>query len=534
MDLWETVIHCKGEIFMSKTRAILKLFFRGASQRKIAVQLRVSRNTVARTIAAAEAHKVSADELDSTVSDMDLEKRLFGSEEEHSKVRQPDCAYIHKELLKKGVTLKLLWTEYAAECRQIGSLHLMYSQYCKVYRDYVDQHRLTMHIRHKPGDRIMVDWAGATVLLHNPVTGEESKAHIFVATLPFSMYCYAEACRDMKETSWINAHIRMFEFFGGTARILVPDNLKTGIIVNKKHEDPVANRAYQEMADHYRVAILPARVRAPKDKAAVEGSVGQITTHILAKLRNRKFFSLEELNKAILEELEAFNHAPFQKKDGTRASVFHGEESPFLQPLPKIPYRYATWKQATVQLNYHVTLEYQNYSVPYAYARKRVDVRIADRLVEVYCNGQRIASHKRLVGRRGQYATVIDHMPPNHRLYSEWNGDRFRSWARKIGPATFETVDKQLMSYAIEEQGYKGCLALLKLADQYGKAELETACSFALRQVPTPRYKFIRSLLCSGKIGDATPSSEEAPADRSASHAFVRGAAYYGGEDDDK
>lgn len=534
MDLRETVIHCKGEIFMSKTRAILNRFFQGTSRRKIAVQLRVSRNTVAKTIAAAEAHKVSADELDSMVSDTDLEKRLFGTGEKPPEAVQPDCAHIHKELLKKGVTLKLLWEEYAAECRPSGRLHLMYSQFCKVYRDYVDQHRLTMHIRHKPGDRIMVDWAGATVMLHNPVTDETSKAYIFVATLPFSMYCYAEACRDMKEASWINAHIRMFEFLGGTARILVPDNLKTGIIAHKKHEDPIANRAYQEMADHYRTAILPARVLAPKDKAAVEGSVGQITTHILAKLRNHKFFSLAELNGAIREELEAFNHAPFQKKDGTRASVFREEEAPFLQPLPRIPYRYAAWKQATVQLNYHVTLEYQNYSVPYAYARKRVDVRIADHLVEVYCNGQRIASHKRLTGRRGQYATVPDHMPPNHRLYSEWNGARFRSWARKIGPATFETVDKQLKSYAIEEQAYKGCLALLKLSDQYGKEKLERACSSALRQVPTPRYKFIRSLLYSGKIDDATSASKDTLTENATSHAFVRGAAYYGGEDDDQ
>lgn len=387
---------------MSKEREILNLFFCGTSRRKIAQQLKVSRNTVAKVIAAAQDLKLSPDGMGAIENDSELRRRLFPNEESSPSQEPPDCAYIHKELLKKGVNLKLLWDEYVSACLQSGKLHLMYSQYCKIYHDYVDSNRLTMHIQHKPGDRLMVDWAGATMTLHNPVTGEMTKVHVFVATLPFSMYCYAEACLDMKEASWINAHIHMFEFFGGSTRILVPDNLKTGIVSHRKHEDPVANRSYQEMADYYKTVIMPARVLAPKDKAAVEGSVGQITSHILAKLRNRKFFNLAEINEAIRVELEAFNNAPFQKKDGSRASVFHEEECPFMQPLPSFPYEHATWKKATVQLNYHVTLEYQNYSVPYSYARKQVDVRLTSTAVEVYHKGQRIASHVRLFGRRGQ------------------------------------------------------------------------------------------------------------------------------------
>ena len=519
---------------MSKEREILQLFFDGVSQRKIAQRLKASRNTVAKVIAAAQASQLSQAGMAAIGSDQELHQFLFKDEGSSPNQEPPDCAYVHKELLKKGVTLKLLWEEYAAKCCQAGKLHLMYAQFCKVYHDYVDINRLTMHIQHKPGDKLMVDWAGTTMTLHNHVTGEQCKAYIFVATLPFSMYCYAEACLDMKEASWIKAHAHMFEFLGGSTRILVPDNLKTGIISNRKHEDPITNRAYQEMADHYRTVIMPARVLAPKDKAAVEGSVGQVTTHIIAKLRNRKFFTLAEMNEAIRLELDAFNNALFQKKEGSRASVFCEEERPFMQPLPALPYEYASWKKATVQLNYHVTLEYQNYSVPYAYARKQVDVRLTSSAVEIYHNGQRIACHARLTGRRGQYSTIVSHMPPNHQFYSEWNGDRFRSWAKKIGPSTLEAVNKQLGSYVIEEQGYKGCLALLKLADRYGKEKLEAACNAALRLTPLPRYKLIANLLASGKFDNELATRKAESAEEAPSHAFMRGAAYYGGERHDQ
>ena len=217
------------------------------------------------------------------------------------------------------------------------------------------------------------------------------------------------------------------------ARILVPDNLKTGIVSHRKHEDPIANRAYQEFADHYRTAILPARVLAPKDKAAVEGNVGNVTSHIIAKLRDVKFFSMDEMNGAISDLLESFNAAPFQKRDGSRRSVFLEEEAPFLQPLPMLPYEHACWKQATVQLNYHVSLDSQNYSCPFPYVRKRVNVRATRSLVEIFFQGRRIASHPRLHGRKGQYATVADHMPPSHQLYSEWDGSRFRRWHARWG-----------------------------------------------------------------------------------------------------
>ncbi len=511
---------------MSKEREILQRFQSGMSQRNIALGLHVSRNTVAKVVAAYKSSNISKEALDA-IDDDELHRKLYPDEVPSISARMPDYGYVHKELLKPGVTLRLLWEEYTANCRSAKQLSIQYSQFCKLYRDYADRHRLTMHIRHKPGDKMMVDWAGKTLQLHNPETGAVSKAYIFVGTLPFSMYCFAEAFTDMKEESWINANIHMVQFFGGAARLLIPDNLKTGIVSNRKHEDPVANRAYQEFADHYRTAILPARVLAPKDKAAVEGNVGNVTSHIIAKLRNEKFFSIVEMNNAIAELLEKFNAAPFQKRDGSRLSVFLEEEAPFLQPLPLLPYEYAQWKQATVQLNYHVSVEGQNYSCPYAYVRKRVDVRATSSLIEIFHQGKRIASHPRLYGRKGQYETATEHMPPNHQLYSEWDGNRFRRWAQKVGESTFAVVDKLLLSYRVEEQAYKGCLSLLKLGDKYGTARLELACQEALRQVPLPRYSIIRRILATGQ-DQKVPRIETPKA--SSKNAFMRGSSYYGGD----
>lgn len=513
---------------MSKEKQILQMLQGGYSQRHIAAILHVSRNTVARTAKAASEQKLEKAVLES-MEESEVHRMLFPEEALLPTLAAPDFSYIHKELLKNGVTLKLLWQEYVDSCRKAGKPPYGYSQYCKLYQDYVARNKLTMHIQHKPGDKLMVDWAGTTLPLFDKATGESSKVYLFVATLPFSMYCYAQACRTMKEEDWINAHIAMYEFFGGTTRILTPDNLKVGILSNRKYEDPVINRSYQELADHYRTALLPARVLAPRDKAAVEGSVGNLTSHIIARLRNRKFFDIHTMNTAIRKELERFNEAPFQKKDGSRHSVFLEEEVPFLQPLPRYPYEFAQWKFATVQMNYHIAVDFQNYSVPYEYVRKKVDVRYTRSSIEVYYKGNRICSHKRLQGRRGQYSAIPEHMPVNHQLYSEWDKARFLKWASGIGEATRQVVLGIFDSYRIEEQAYKGCLSLLKLADKYTPERLEHACRAALERIPSPRYKNIRLILESGNDRAASSSNQSSAASQDESYALVRGASYYGG-----
>jgi transposase len=498
------------------------------SQRRIADTVHVSRNTVSSVIAAAVRENLSAadaEKFDEAV----LYQRLFPEKAMIPVQLEPEYDRIHKELLRSGVNLRLLWEEYVDVCRESKQPPYMYSQFCKKYADYVNRNRLTMHIQHKPGDKLMVDWAGTKLQIYDQMQSETIDCFLFVATLPFSMYCYAEACLTMQEEDWINAHIHMFECFGGSARILVSDNLKAGVIRNRKHEDPVFNRCYQEMADHYRTALLPARILAPKDKAAVEGTVGQLTSHIIAKLRNRRFFSLAELNDAVKKELDKFNRADFQKREGSRYSVYLDEELGFMQPLPETPYEFASWKSATVQLNYHVSIENQNYSVPYAYARKKVEIRSAKNVIEIYYQGNRICSHRRLHGRKGQYDTNPDHMPVNHQLYSEWNKDRFLHWAETIGPSTKEVVTKIFSSYRVEEQAYKGCLSLLKLADKYSAERLEKACRTALVHIPSPRYRNIRLILEAGQdTTRITPHSIPGcdPVNR---YTHLRGAAYYGG-----
>lgn len=515
---------------MSKEKQILQLYADGTSQRQIATRLSVSRNRISDIVSAAKRTGEPYPEL-LKLSEVELYRKLFPEKAAEPVQTMPDFAKIHRELLKYGVTLTSLWEEYVDECKAAKQPPYMYSQFCKLYSDYVNKNRLTMHIRHKPGDKLMVDWAGTTFSYYDEDDAKDRKCYLFVATLPFSMYCYAEAFTDMKQESWINAHIHTYSFLGGSARLLVSDNLKTGVIRNKKYDDPVFNRSYEELAEHYKAALLPARVLAPKDKAAVEGSVGNLTRRLVSKFRNRKFFSLDELNKAIWKELKGFNEKPFQKKDGSRHSICVDEELPFMRPLPKFTYEFATWKVATVQINYHISFEKQNYSVPYAYARKKVDVRSTNNVVEIYYQGTRICSHKRLHGRQGQYATNIDHMPQNHQLYSEWNSERFKKWAESIGSSTKEVVDKLFAFYRVEEQAYKGCLSLLKLADKYSPSRLENACAVALIHIPTPRYKNIRLILEAGQ--DLPKEYTDKKPDAANKYTHLRGAKYYGGDRDE-
>lgn len=513
---------------MSKEKQILLLRSQGFSQRKIADMLKVSRNTVARVFSAVTEVPIPT-EMVEELNEVEIHQKLFPEQSHQPELVMPDYNYVHKELLKSGVTLKLLWEEYVVESRSTKQAPYKYSQYCKLYQDHVNRNRLTMHIHHKPGDKLMVDWTGTTLPLYDRLTGTMCKAYLFVASLPFSMYCYAEATLTMKEEDWINVHINMYEFFGGSSRLLIPDNLKTAILSNKKLEDPISNRAYQELADYYRSALLPARVLAPRDKAAVESNVGKVTTHIIAKLRNRQFFHINEMNAAIRKELDRFNANDFQKREGNRQSVYMEEELPFMQPLPAYPYEFAHWKTAKVQLNYHISLDYQNYSVPYQFVKKSVEVRYTRNMVEIFYKDSRISSHKRLHGKRGQYSTLVEHMPPNHQLYSEWDAGRFLRWAEKIGDSTKAVIEKTFASYRVEEQAYKGCLLLLKLADQYTPERLENACQVALLRIPTPRYKNIRLILEAGQDKKAVETNVASTAAETPQYAIVRGSAYYGG-----
>lgn len=317
----------------------------------------------------------------------------------------------------------------------------------------------------------------------------------------------------------------MYEFFGGVAKILVPDNCKTAVIHNNNWNDQRINAVYQEMAEHYNTAIIPARVRAPKDKPNAESSVGDISTWIIAALRDEQFFSLAELNQAIRHKLEEFNKRLFQKKEGSRLELFRDEELPLLAPLPATSFELADWKQATVQFNYHISIDGMLYSVPYEYIRRKVDVRVTDTTIEIFYNHNRIASHKRLYGRKGQYDTILEHMPEDHQKYLEWNGDRFRKWAERIGNNTYLVVDAILTSKRVEQQTYKGCMGLLKLADKYSVERLEAACEKALTYTASPSYKSIKNILVAGQDKAVEPEKSEPTTQNK--YGITRGADYY-------
>lgn len=383
-----------------------------------------------------------------------------------------------------------------------------------------------MHIPRKPGDRIEVDWAGDKLYIVDRDTGEAIPVYLFVGVLPFSMYAYAEGCLRMDMENWIHVHVNMFQYFGGSAVMLVPDNLKTGVDHTNDWYTPQVNRTYQELAEHYNTAVVPARVRRPKDKSSAEGTVGVVSTRVIAALRNRKFFSLDELNRAIRQKLDEHNKTPFTKREGSRYSVFQSQEKAFLHKLPTAQFELAQWKVATVQYNYHISVEKMQYSVPYEYIKQKVDVRLTKNMVEVFYNQNRIASHRRLCGHPGQYSTVEAHMPEDHQKYLQWDGERFVRWAERIGPATAITIKGILASHKIQQQGYKSCMGLLKLADKYSVARLENACVKALQFTPQPSYKSIQNILVTGQDKLETAPAEKKPVNNE--YGFTRGAKYYG------
>lgn len=512
---------------MTKYREILRLHALGLSQQNIADSCGVSKKTVNRVIKRAKELKIFWP-LEPNQTDAVLAELLFPSANHSSKEkRMPDYEYVRKELLRNGVSKKLLWTEYMETCRQNGDEPLMYSQFCYYIQQDEQRRHATMHINRKPGEQAEVDWAGDTAALTDPDTGEIIPVYVFVGAMTYSRYAYAEAFPDEKQNSWITAHNHMFQYFGGIPRIIVPDNCKTAVIHSNRRDDPRINAVYHEIAEHYGTAIIPARIRAPRDKPNAEQTVRNISTWIIAAVRDEQFFSLADLNAAIRKKLDEYNRRPFQKKDGSRWELFRDEELPMLAPLPESPYELAEWKQATVQFNYHISVEGMMYSVPYEYIRRVVDVRLTDTTVEIFYHHNRIASHKRLHGRKGQYATIIQHMPEDHQKYLEWNGDRFRKWAEKIGPSTYAVINSLLASRRVEQQSYRGCMGILRLEERYSSRRLESACEKALTYTSSPSYKSIKNILAAG-IKD--PTSDPDGSDEQSTHAahgITRGADYY-------
>ena len=507
---------------MTDYRAILRLDSLKLQHKQIAESLGVSRTTVIRVLRRAQEVGLYWSKAQD-MGDRAVSEALFPTTDGKLHYKLPDYEAVHTAMAQPGVTLQLLWIEYCDRCHDADELPYQLTQFKKYYRQFVQRTKATMHIQRKPGEHMEVDWAGQTAELTDPDTGEAVKVYLFVAALPYSGYAYAEAFPDQTTSSWIAAHVNAYKHFGGVTRILVPDNLKTGVDKHTKDE-VVLNKTYQELAEHYGTAVIPTRVRRPKDKATVEGTVGNLSTAILAALRNQQFFALRELNEAVWKRLDTFNQRPFQKKEGSRAILF-AQEKTYLQKLPSHPFELAEYRKATVQFNGHIQVDFQNYSVPFDYIKRKVDVRLTRYAVEVLCDGNRICSHPRLYGPKGQYSTADDHLTPNQRKFLEWNGDRFRKWAAKIGPSAAGMVEAILAGYKVEQQGYKACMGLLQMAETYTPQRLDAACAKALRYSPRPSWKSVQTILKSGQ--DLIREEESEPA-KPSNVGFTRGAAYFG------
>ena len=510
---------------MTDYREILRLSNIGLNQTSIRTALGYSRNTISDVLRRAQMKGIKHP-LPDSMGEKELQALLYPEKAITKVHKMPEYEKIHKELAKKGVTLTLLWEEYNEECRANGEIPYAFTQFRVHYHQYATTTKATLHINHKPGEVLEVDWAGTTMSLTDNITGEPIPVYVFVAVLPYSCYAYAEGFLSRNEENWVNAHIHALEYFGGSTRILRPDNLKTGV-EEADYYAPVINKSYQELAEYYGCAVIPARVKKPQDKATVENSVGIVTTWIIASLRNRKFFSVTELNEAVAVKLLEYNEKPFQKTPGNRLSIFSEEEKEYLQPLPTERYELAVWKKVICGYNYHILIDTNYYSVPYEFIKYELDVRLTSTTVEVFFNNLRIGSHPRIHGKIGVYSTIPEHMPEKHRKYTQWDSESFISWAETIGEHAKITVKSILSSHKVEQQGYRACLGIMKLCDKHGIERLERACEKALSYTPSPSYKNIESILNSGSDKLEKPKKETKPA-VDESHSFIRGAEYYG------
>lgn len=507
---------------MRNLREIYRLRFEARlSQRKIARCIKASTTTVGEYLKRFEEAGLTWP-LPEEMTDAELEAKLFPSVGSAATKRPvPNWAEVQKELKShKGVTLQRLWDEY----KERHGDGYGRSRYCELYREWRGQVDVTMRQDHAAGEKLFVDYAGVTVPVTDPTTGEIRHAQIFVATLGASNYTYAEATWTQQLRDWIEAHCRALAFMGGVPALVVPDNTKSGV-TKACYYEPDLNRTYQDMAEHYGVAIAPARARQARDKAAVEKAVQQVERELLAPLRTVQFFSLAELNRELRRLLEKHNERPFQKLPGSRRSHFEELDRPALRPLPAEPYRYAEWKRQTLASDYHVEVDVHYYSAPYTLKRKKLDVRYTEKTVEVFYKGRRVASHVRSFVKGGK-TTASVHMPAHHRAYAERSPERYAARARKIGEATGELVERILAARKHPQLAYNSCEGVLRLGREYGRERVEAASRRALR-LGAYSYKHLDATLKNGLEHDL-PSGDTSYGDTLPTvHINLRGADYY-------
>lgn len=489
------------------------------NHRQIAVSVGIARSTVCDYLHRAAAAGLGWP-LPAPMSEAEVDRLLFPPPPrvETALRPQPDWAWVHQELRRKGVTLLLLWQEYKARHPD----GLRYSWFCHTYRAWAGKLDVVMRQEHRAGEKLFVDYAGQTVAVTDRHSGAVRAAQIFVAVLGASSYTYAEATDTQTLADWIGSQVRALEFFGGVPEIIVPDNLKSAVARACRYE-PDLNPTYRDFAQHYQVAIMPARVRHPRDKAKVEAGVLVVERWILARLRQRVFFSLCELNGAIRELLVDLNRRAFKRLPGSRASQFAAIDQPALRPLPAMAYQYAEWRRVRVHIDYHVEFDKRYYSVPHALVGRELEARATERTVEIFNRGSRVASHIRLRGQT-RYSTQPEHMPPSHRAYAEWTPQRLISWAQSIGVATAAVIEHMLEARRHPQQAFRAALGVLRLAKHYSPARLEAACTRALA-IGAASYRSVESILKNAL--DQMPLPELTGSPVPLSHENIRGPDYY-------
>src|SRR5215203_3026265 len=504
---------------MRHLRELLRLCHAGLPQRMTAQSLGLAQGTVSKYLSRARAVGLSwplPPELD---DDERLEAFLFPRPYDRPTDERPapDWAEVHRELCRPDVTLTLLWEEYKAREPEGFS----YSWFCNLYKAWTGRLKPTLRQVHIAGEKLFVDYAGRTLEVIDTQTGEVHPAQIFVAVLGASNYTYAEATFTQSLPDWIGSHVRAFTYLGGTARQTVSDNLKAGVTKACFYE-PMVNRTYADLARHYGTAIVPARPYKPRDKAKVEVGVQVVGRWILARLRNRRFFALADLNAAIRDLLTDLNARPLRGWGRSRRQLFDELDRPALGPLPAEPYEYAEWKRCRVGLDYHVEIAKHFYSVPFALARQEVDARITVATVEIFHRGKRVASHLRST-RPHRPTTVAEHMPSSHRRYRDWTHERIGREAATIGVDAATLIDAILRSRPHPDQGFRAAIGILGLVKRYGAARVEAACARALA-LNTRSYTSVAAILKNRTERAPSRPADDAPV---LIHANIRGPGYY-------
>ena len=510
-----------GQFSTGVDNDVLRLHAGGFSKRRIAVSLNIGRTAVGDYILRARCAGLGWP-LPEEFSDEELDRLLFPLT---VMVRRdcrplPDWPTVHRELKRPGVTRALVWEEY----RAIHPDGYGQSQFCALYRAWAGKLTVTMRQTHVAGDKMFVDYAGATAEVINPETGEVHEAQIFVATLGASSYTFAEATWSQGLPNWIGSHVRAFDFFGGVPTQVVPDNLKSAVIKACIY-DPEVNRTYADLAAHYGTAIVPARPAKPRDKAKVEVGVQVVERWILARLRNRRFFSLAELNQAIREELTTLNAKASKHLGASRRQLFEDLDRPALKPLPEQAHQYAEWKKCQTGLDYHVEVAKHYYSVPHKFARQKLWARLTERTVEVFHKGRRVAAHMRGSGNR-RHTTTPEHMPSAHRRHASWTYQRIHRDATANGPNTKFLIDRILHTRPHPEQGFRACIGILRLAKSYNGERLEAACERAL-EIGAHSYSSVVSILKNNLDRRRQAPQSKAATGPAINHDNIRGPHYF-------